>query len=327
MNRQGIKAFIKKFGSKSCIIQDNQEWVNTQCLLPWKHSRGIDSRPSAGISVHDNSPSVYKCYGCGATAKLASLVRQIGERNKIDYSAYSIALDVEENTGISAREWPEEYTPEEPPPILDKDIYLDLYGTAYNNSYVLSRGVSNATAEKIQLRYDSADSTGEPRILFPVFSRTGGLYGFSGRAINDDAVPKIRNYYGLKKKWMLLGAHLLPKKPDYVILVEGLFGYARFVENNQNVVASMGADLSDYQAQILTEIGAPVYCFYDQKSIDKDTGEIIEDAAGKAGTQVVKRKLKDHLPVLKVRLPRSAVDIDDLSKDQIEHMIRDARVM
>ena len=315
MDRQGIKAFLKQFGGLGLTTADTGEWVNTQCLFPWKHERGQDRMPSAGISVHPDGVSFYNCYACKSKGSLASVLRQLGHYRKIDYREHIKLLEIGEEFNLTPGEWGEKEEKELPPEPLDARVHLGLYDTCYDHPYVLARSVSAATAEKIQLRYDPADSRGEPRILFPVFSRDNQFYGYSGRAVNPGVEPKARNYFGLKKKWLLLGVHLIAKKPQHIILVEGLFAYARFVENKQPVVASLGAELSEEQANILIDIGSPVYCFYDP------------DKAGIDGQKSVKKRLAKYLPVLKVRMPHDVNDVDNLTRAEIADMILDARLM
>ena len=53
------------------------------------------------------------------------------------------------------------------------------------------------------------DGHGAERIIFPVRGREGELYGYTGRAIDEDVQPRIRDYYGLPKRACLLGLDAL----------------------------------------------------------------------------------------------------------------------
>src|SRR5258706_1179217 len=313
MNREFVKTFIREvLGDIS--TKDTEHWVNFSCCYSqWKHAHGVDRRPSAGISVLEDGPSIYWCFTCHSKYSLSRMLRELSRFTGEDFGNLETEINNAEIFIGNVPEW-DDYREELCQIPLDKEIYLDLYDSAENHPYVLGRGVGNETIQKLELLVDP-DNYGVERILFPIFDKNKNLFGFSGRATSDISSPKIRTYYGVKKKQLLLGAHLIDKKKiDYIILVEGLFGYARFVEHGQPVVASMGSDLSVPQAEILKDFGLPVYCFYDN------------DLSGRKGLSGVSQHLSKHIPVMKVRIPQGVNDIDDLSKLQIIRMMEDARL-
>jgi len=163
--------------------------------------------------------------------------------------------------------------------------------------------------------------------LFPVYGYDKKLYGFSGRAVSKKTKLRVKDYHGLPKKHMLLGAHLIQPDDEFVILTEGLFDYANMVENGYPGLAMMCSALTDEQAEILKDIGRPVYFFHD------------DDKAGLEARDKVREKLCQYLPVLKVRYPaectvetpegdlRPPQDPAELSRKQIAKMLKDARLM
>jgi len=333
MDRQAIKHLLREVLGPNVLLVDHTEWVGMCCpFAKWKHARGRDEKPSSGMSIHPSGTSVFRCYTCtpkGLTVEwfLRELDKYTGD---IPASMIRDAAD-EEFYGGRLPAWGEVDPAELPAQLeepLDMDTYQELYDSAEGHPYLKKRGISDETARTLQLMVDPSDSEGEERILFPVFAPNGDLHGFTGRATRKGARLKVRDYYGLKKSLLLLGSHLIdPKQDEYVIVVEGLFDYAKMVEYGLPAVASMMADVTKQQAAILQRIGLPVYSLYDA------------DAAGANGTQTLKKYLVRHVPVLKTRFPkvkvrdrdsgefRWAKDPDEFSREHILSILDDAKLM
>lgn len=268
-------------------------WVSIACpLSPWTHERGRDRNPSAGVSIHPQGISVFSCYSCKNKMPFAGLLRKYATYSGEDLEA--LIEEVEEDAFLGPRtveDWDERgesLRPHMEP--LKKAVYVDLYDPAAGHPYVAGRGIDDETVELLGMCVDPADpSDGEERILFPVYGADKELYGYSGRATSKDAVLKVRDYYGLKKAGVVLGAHLIdPKTHKYVLLTEGLFDYANGWQQGFPTLAVMHSSLTQWQAEILRDIGLPVYLFYDN------------DAAGRAGCKEAAEALGADVPVFLV---------------------------
>lgn len=308
-------------------------WVSIRCpLARFTHQKGSDSRPSAGVSIQPNGISVFNCMTCGNKAPFHGMLRKYANYTGEDLD--DIIQEMEESAYLGARSLP---TWEEARnksglqelPILDKAIYLDLYDSAAGHPYLLERFISDATARRLQLMVDPADpADGEERILFPVFSITGELHGFSGRATSDTARLKVRDYHGLPKAQCVLGAHLIAReKPNKILVSEGLFDYANGQECGQPIVAVMHSTFTEAQANILRELGLPTYDFYDN------------DEAGRKGGILLGEALARYQPVMKTRYPEVWVPDDvspegghwlkdpgEMLPEEFEEMLRDYRL-
>lgn len=299
---------------------DGREWVSLRCVLStWTHASGRDRRPSAGISIHEDKLSVYSCYTCCPQGIPLHVMLQ-------RYAAYSgedldsLIQDVEENEYLGPREAPDwdalkdrqyrdgdEDDGQQP---LDEAIYGDFYEPAAGHPYLLARGISDATANKLGLLVDPADPTdaaagkaGVERILFPVRDASNRLFGFSGRDTTGRSKIKARDYEGLRKAYNLLGLHLVTADPrDYVVLVEGLFDYATGWEYGHPTVSTNGANLTIGQARLLRTLGKTVFLMYDNPRVDK---------AGREAIQIAGEQLKDDVTVMVTHYPR--VEIPDAS--------------
>lgn len=306
-------------------------WLKFRCpLAPYTHASGADSNPSAGLSISDNSVSVFNCFTCGNKAPLPGLLRKYANYTGEDLD--DLIEELEEEAYLGVRELPsweskKSVDADAPLPELDKAIFLDLYEPAAGHPYLRSRGISDETAGVLQLMVDPEDPVdGEERILFPVFGVDGALHGFTGRAVSKTARLKVRDYHGLPKGRCVLGAHLIAqRKPKYMLVVEGLFDYANAWQCGEPAVAVMHSTLTDAQAGILRGFSIPTYLFYD----DDDAGQKGVTAAGEA--------LSGYQPVMKVRYPRVWIedqaggghwlkDPGELVREEFEDMRHDARL-
>lgn len=266
------------------------------------------------------------CFTCHRRGPVPWLLRLLSDKTGENYSGMADSIEAGEFFGGHIPEWGEMRGEDSLPEPINKQEYFDLYDSAVGHPYLAKRGISRWAARECELLFDPGDG-GEPRILFPVYGYDKKLYGFSGRAIRSTAKLKVKDYFGLPKKRLLLGSHLLRGDERYVILVEGIVDYARMVTMGYPGMAFMSSTLTEWQAEILKEIGKPVYFFHD------------DDKAGKEARDNAKELLWRHIPVMKVRYPtdctvetpegdfRPPEDPAELTAEQVEEMIEDARLL
>lgn len=331
MDADGIRQVLRDVFGRNVRTQQVGQWLSLSCpLAPYTHARGKDGRASAGISIKPNDVSIFNCYTCGNTAPFHGMLRKWAGYTGEDLS--DVIRELEDDAYLGPRSLPtwDKYRShdEEEQQALDPVIYMDLYDSAADHPYVLDRGISAETCNRLQLMIDPEDpADGEERILFPVFSDDGVLRGLSGRATNPGAVLKVRDYHGLAKARNLLGAHLITReKPKYIVLVEGLFDYARAWECGQPAVAVMHSNLTSHQIAILRNFGLPVYTFMD------------DDDAGAKGVETAGKFLSRYVPVMRVRYPKVWIedesaagghwlkDPGEMLPEEFEGMIQDARL-
>lgn len=318
MDEARIRELLVELGAKPSTLENKGGWVMTSCLLaPWTHERGADSNPSFGVHIEDNDVSIFNCLTCKRKGPMHYLVELMEQYTGEDYGYLSENVDLEEAflPTLPAWETTKRQRVIERPNVV-QEAYVDLYDPAHGHPYLVDRGITDEGAvDRMGLRVDPSDSSGVERIMFPVRGPDGTLHGFSGRATNNRAVPKAKDYFGLDKRLLLLGAHLIAAESPYVILTEGLFDYANMVQLGQPAVAAMHSTLTLAQARMLIRWGKPVYVFYDN------------DKAGREGRQIVYELLHEHLPVMRVKYPKDAKDPGELYGDEVERMVRRAVLM
>lgn len=287
MDRESIKELVREVAGPNVAFVDHSEWVGFNCILaPWTHASGSDSSPSCGISVKDDDVSIYHCWSCGSKGTVAWLLRQIERYTGDNLASLIREVDKGEFLGGSLPEWGARSTRSTVAmKILDTDTFLGIYEDAKGHRYLKSRGISDSIVDKLQLRVDPQDSAGIERILFPVFGRQNQLYGFTGRATDNSSEPRVRDYHGLRKKDVLLGIHLITPEDTGVVVVEGLFDYAKLVQYDVPVVASLHAGITAGQKALLADLGLPVTLMFDN------------DAAGRMATATAAKAIGKLLPV------------------------------
>lgn len=266
------------------------------------------------------------CFTCHRKGPVPWLLRLLSDKTGEDYEGMADSIEDGEFFGGHVPEWGDMRGEDSDPEPINKKEYFDLYDPAVGHPYLAKRGISRWATKECELLFDPGDG-GEPRILFPVYGYDKKLYGFSGRAIRKTAKLKVKDYYGLPKKRLLLGSHLLRGDERYVVVVEGIVDYARMVTMGYPGLAFMSSTLTPWQAEILKDIGLPVYFFHD------------DDQAGRDARDNAKELLWRHVPVMKVRYPtdctvetpegdlRPPEDPAELTEDQVAEMIADARLL
>jgi DNA primase len=244
------------------------------------------------------------------------LAKLMGEYTGEDFTHLSDEAEITEIIGSQAQEWEKLRGNVEKLPDPVGPEYWDVYDEAEGHPYLRKRGIEDSTAELLRLKIDP-DDHGVERVLFPVCQLDGGLQGFTGRATNDISEPKVRDYFGLNKRMLLLGADLANQqdKTARLVLVEGPFDCARLWQYGVPAVAALHSRITSAQAKILKKLKRPVVVMLDN------------DVAGRNGTIEVKRLVHGHIPLLKVRYPEGVKDPDGLTEIQLRRMLDSTRLL
>ncbi len=316
MKKEFILWALREAGIKDYKIA-NSDIAITCPFAKWTHAKGTDRHPSFGISFGDGV-SLYNCFTCKRTGVFSDMFLSLYNFSRDDKympiyrKVKEEELDPSNILGIDA-------DPDKLPEPLSEALFSDFYDEIQDHhdafSYIQKRGISQNTIQKLGLKYDIKQS----RILFPVRGVDKLLYGFTGRSIDDNIRPKVRDYFGLPKRHLLLGAHnFTPEKP--VLVVEGLFAYAHLHEIKAdmyfNIVALLGSALTEEKANILKSWNKPVYLMLD----NDDAGDLgIYGGVDKHGMRIkgALNQLKDTVPVFIPAWPQDKLDPDELTINEI----------
>lgn len=304
MDEPSIFAFLQAINVNAKQHSYNGDWLNIRCpFAPWYHAKGTDNSPSFGIKIDADKKSVCKCFSCNTKGSLAVIAAKLGRLRGKDYSEHqhwAEMTELQSKLGRPLRDWDEAIdealTPAATAPIPDQDA-LQEYPHAVGLPYLRKRGFNWLDVLKLDLRYDPY----QKRVLFPIYDEDGLFRGFSGRSILPEATydkrnPKIRDYFGLPKRELLLFHRDFPRtiKENHgffgrQLFVEGLFGFgAAYQTGFINANATLGTACTPQKIKIIIERRQPAYFLFDNDkagedavlgNLNEETGEIDESNA------------------------------------------------
>jgi len=169
------------------------------------------------------------------------------------------------------------------------------------------------TCYRFDLRYDAQNS----RIVFPVRSRNSDLVGAVGRDITNRAVSRYYNYFGFETGKAFAGLQFFGGDYKKVLVVEGFFDLLNIwkwaKEEGRIVIASLKAELSELQLDLLGTLDIPVELWYDA------------DEAGERGRKKSLEGGQKHGLLMKyARLPKN-VDCGDLTESQFSNIVQNLK--
>lgn len=156
-------------------------------------------------------------------------------------------------------------------------------------------------------------------IAIPIHEENGTLVAYAGRRLKAEDIEAHGKYVlpkGFHKDLVLFNFHRAKSAVEVegLVLVEGFFAVMALHEMGlRNVVASMGSDVSDQQAELLGT-SPEVIVLYDG------------DEAGRAGGERVVAKLKDKTKVRLIKLPEGQKP-DTVSPRSLRWALNGARAL
>jgi hypothetical protein len=334
MDENAARTVMAKLGI-AVTHRSQKGWLNAQCpMAPWTHEKGTDKHPAFAISVNEEGPSFYKCLACHHKGRVSQLVRTLERYRGDNYGSLSFDCDVFDMSGAfgSGFETVSQMSTYEEPEPIDESLIRGVYPPAFDvpqaAKYLNARGISCGTAEVLELSWDP----NEKRILFPVRGQAGELYGFTGRSVLEEkfypyaSYKKVRDYLGLPKRMLLLGANLYQRgKPSFV--VEGLFGYASLIEigarDHCNPLALMGSEMTSAKATALALLDENTYLLPDNDKAGDSClwGDFNPKTGDHNGDGAVKRLKAKGSPVFIPEWPQGKADPDELILDDVLAML------
>jgi hypothetical protein len=253
--------------------------AKVNCPNP-KHSESNDNAViNIDPDVAREHSSVFYCYSCGWYARTYKDLKELYRRYN-----YNISLG--------------SFTDIEPTHSSNQDMIMyELMNLplAYDDKYLISRGVSNEQVERFEIRCDA------DRIVFPRYNKDNYLEGLTIRFMTS--YSKLR-YMDYGNKATPFGLNHLDYSQDLYI-VEGAFGVLNLNGFGYQAVGVLGGSSYDYRDLVWFE---NVYA-----CVDDDPG----------GEKILK-KLKKKLPLAKCVQP---TEFDEIDKRNFDERVSESTIL
>src|ERR1039458_607258 len=250
------------------------------CPLP--NHNGKKNSPSFSANL---DKGIFQCFGCGAKGNILDFAAFMENADPESGAAlHEVAHKLQQRFcpelgGADERKTPPAEKPAAPKPaepkselpvIVNEPLNFDLKGLDAEHPYLLGRGFTPETIERFGLGFCSRGML-KDRVAIPLHDAAGKLIGYAGRVVDDAAItednPRYRfpgerkrdgKIFEFRKTLFLYNGYRIKAPVDDLVIVEGFAGVWWLDQNElPNVVATMGADCSERQAEILVSLVKP----------------------------------------------------------------------
>lgn len=250
------------------------------CPLP--DHKGRKNSPSFSANL---KRGIFQCFGCGAKGnalEFAALMEQVDLHDGTAFRELALevqrrfcpeTIQLDDRKAEPAKAKPKEAEttgPTDAPALVNAPLDFELKGLDAAHPYLLGRGFKPDTIAHFGLGYCSRGLL-KGRIAIPLQDTDGQLIGYAGRVVDDSTVnedtpryrfPGTRERSGQKlefrKSVFLYNGHRLREPVADLLMVEG-FASVWWLHQlgRTNVVATMGADCSARQAELIVALLQP----------------------------------------------------------------------
>ena len=254
------------------------------CPLP--NHNGKRNSPSFSANLERG---IFRCFGaCGAKGNVlefAALMEGVPLNDGVAFRELAIRLQArfcpELGSPTQSRQAgkPELKSKPQTPPngakpdaakLVNAPLDFELKGLDSHHPYLLNRGFTQETIDHFGLGFCSRGYF-KDRVVIPLHSHAGKLIGYGGRVVDDDAISETNPRYRLpgererdgkkyaffKSLFLYNGCRMQPPL-DRLIVVESFTGvWWLFQHDMPNVVATMGSDCSEKQAELIVSLMKP----------------------------------------------------------------------
>jgi DNA primase len=246
------------------------------CPLP--NHNGKKNSPSFSANLEKG---IFQCFGCGARGNILDFAAMMENADPKDGTALrTVAADLQKRfcPGLADAPKAKEKNAEKPakpetkglPVVVNAPLDFELKGLNREHPYLLNRGFSQETIDHFGLGFCSRGML-KNRVAIPLHDHDGKLIGYAGRVVDDAAISEENPRYRFpgeherdgkivefRKTLFLYNGFRFKAPVDDLIVVEGFTGVWWLHQNAMPpMVATMGADCSEKQAELIVSLVKP----------------------------------------------------------------------
>ena len=250
------------------------------CPLP--SHQGKKNSPSFSANLERG---IFQCFGCGAKGNVlefAAMMEKIDPKDGAALREVAVKLQERfcppgaptEDTWTPAskkRRQPEKTLSTSDLPVeVNQPLDFELKGLDAKHPYLLNRGFTQNTIDHFGLGFCSRGLL-KDRVAIPLHNMAGVLVGYAGRVVDDSKIteqnPRYKfpgerkrdgKLFEFRKTLFLYNGFRFKEPLDDLILVESFTSVWWLYQNGlPNVAATMGADCSDKQAELIASLVKP----------------------------------------------------------------------
>ena len=247
----------------------------------------------------DKQSGLFFCFSCHHIANLVELVMHVSGRTYFEAVRFVNARKTETNLEAEVVkrlvDKPDYVQFDE---LLIKRLNQQALESPRAMRYYSGRLITDQSVNKFTLGY----SEKQDMLTIPVHSPDGMVVGFVGRSVEG---KEFKNTPGLPKSKLLFNLHRV-KTADRVYIVESSFDAIRLDQCGFAAVATLGANVSNFQIDLLQRYFNDIIVIADN------------DAAGGNMKDRLVERLGNRVTV--IQLNKEYKDIGDMDDDAIKHL-------
>lgn len=247
------------------------------CPLP--NHNGKKNSPSFSANLEKG---IFQCFGCGAKGNALEFAAMMEKADPKDGTALrEVALGLQKRfcpeienapkTKAAQSVTPKAEVIEERPTVANAPLDFELKALDAKHPYLLNRKFTQETIDRFGLGFCSRGML-KDRVAIPLHDHDGKLIGYAGRVVDDKAIaednPRYRfpgererdgKVFEFRKTLFLYNGFRFKTPLDDLIVVEGFASMWWLFQNGRpHTVATMGADCSERQAELIVSLVKPM---------------------------------------------------------------------
>lgn len=270
------------------------------------HNNGLEKTPACNIYIGEDGKLPYGFFNCLVCGERGSFVKFVAECfDSSEEYAKNWLIKTFEGELVEQFVFCDEPIQLTKPKAKSKFLNESILNEYQKwTPYLAQRKLSRDICELFKVRYDPKYR----QVIFPTYDLKGNLVMMPKRSVDTKTFYLDKD---IEKPVYCLD-YIMKNQYKTAIITEGPFDCLTGWEYGYPTCATFGK-ISDYQIDQLNKSCLNIlYTCFDN------------DAAGKSFTEILKKKLDKRIILIEVQLPQGKKDLNELSKEELDKIIKKA---